>query len=93
MPRIYRNMKDHLREFEQFRKAPITFESLDLNFYEEFVHLLTYEFVQKRRKDKQVGLKTNTVGKTIKQFAVEEYRCGAKLYDAKGQPVMWGTEG
>jgi hypothetical protein len=56
-------MKDHLKEFEHFRKAPITFESLDLNFYEEFVDFLTYEYIQKRRKDKRVGLKTNTIEK------------------------------
>lgn len=68
MPRIYRNMKDHLLAFEQFRKKPITFETLNLNFYEEFVDFLIYEYVISRRKDNAVGLKTNTVGKTINQF-------------------------
>ncbi|MBC7935607.1 MAG: site-specific integrase, partial [Rhizobacter sp.] len=32
MPRKYRNMKDHLLAFEAFRKKPVTFESLDINF-------------------------------------------------------------
>jgi len=30
MPRIYRNMKEHLKAFEDFRGKPITFDSLDL---------------------------------------------------------------
>lgn len=68
MPRIYRNMKDHLLAFEQFRKKPITFDCLDINFYEEFVNFLIYDYVLARRKKRIVGLKTNTVGKTIKQF-------------------------
>jgi integrase len=61
-------MKDHLLAFEQFRKKPITFDSLDINFYEQFIDFLTYDYVLARRKKLLVGLKTNTVGKTIKQF-------------------------
>ncbi|GEO11372.1 site-specific integrase [Segetibacter aerophilus] len=68
MPRIYRNMKEHLRAFEEFRNKPITFDSLDLNFYEDFVDFLMFEYVQRRRKGNLVGLKVNTIGKTIKQF-------------------------
>lgn len=68
MPRIYRNMKDHLLAFEEFRKKPITFECSDINFYEEFVNFLTYDYILARRKKRMIGLKTNTVGKTIKQF-------------------------
>lgn len=68
MTRIHRNMKYHLQEFETFRKKPITFEVLDFTFYEDFVNFLTYEYVQKRSKKEIVGLKINTVGKTIKHF-------------------------
>lgn len=68
MPRIYRNMKEHLKAFEDFRQKPITFETLDLNFYEEFVDFLTFDYVQRRRKEVIKGLKVNTIGKTIKQF-------------------------
>jgi integrase len=68
MPRIYRNMKDHLKAFEEFRRKPITFDTLDLNFYEEFVDFLMFDYVQRRGKDGVVGLKVNTIGKTIKQF-------------------------
>ncbi len=63
MPRIYRNMKDHLKAFETFRNEPICFDCLDLNFYEEFVDFLTYDYIQRRRIKTKVGLKTNTVGK------------------------------
>jgi hypothetical protein len=65
MPRIYRNMMEHLRAFEEFRAKPITFNCFDLNFYEEFVDFLTYDYVQRRSKLQTVGLKVNTVGKTI----------------------------
>ena len=68
MPRIYRNMKEHLIEFEAYRGEPITFKTLNLTFYEEFVDFLMYEYVQRRRKVKIVGLKVNTVGKMIKQL-------------------------
>lgn len=68
MTRIHRNMKYHLQEFEAFRNKPITFETLDFTFYEDLVNFLTYEYVQKRSKDPIIGLKANTVGKTIKHF-------------------------
>ena len=69
MPRIYRNMKYHLQEFEQFRGTAITFDCLDFDFYEKFVDFLMNDYIQKRRKKCIKGLKTNTVGKTIKQFS------------------------
>ncbi|MEO5648619.1 MAG: phage integrase SAM-like domain-containing protein [Ginsengibacter sp.] len=68
MASVYRNMKEHLLEFEAFRGKPITFECLDLTFYEEFVDFLMFEYIQRRRKEKIIGLKVNTVGKTNKQF-------------------------
>jgi hypothetical protein len=68
MPRIYRNMKEHLKAFEDFRKKKITFSCLDLNFYEEFVDFLTFDYIQRRRKTLITGLKVNTIGKTIKQL-------------------------
>jgi hypothetical protein len=68
MSRIYRNMKYHLQQFEKFRGAAITFDCLDFDFYEKFVDFLTNDYVQSRRKKCIMGLKTNTVGKTIKQF-------------------------
>lgn len=48
MPRIYRNMKEHLKAFEEDRNKPITFDTPDLNFYREFVDFLMFEYVQRR---------------------------------------------
>ncbi len=59
-------MKAHVRSFETFRKQPITFDSFDMNFYEEFVKYLTYDIVQLRRKIVIKGLKVNSVGKVLK---------------------------
>ena len=61
-------MKAHLKSFESFRKGPITFDSFDMNFYEEFVKYLTYDIIQLRRKEVIKGLKVNSVGKTIKHL-------------------------
>jgi len=42
-------MKCHLKSFEVYRKQPITFDSFDVIFYEEFVKFLTYDIVQMRK--------------------------------------------
>jgi hypothetical protein len=61
-------MKAHLKSFESFRKEPITFDSFDMNFYEEFVKYLTYDIVHLRRKEVIKGLRVNSIGKTIKHL-------------------------
>lgn len=61
-------MKAHLMSFENHRKEPITFDSFDVHFYEDFVKHLTYDIVQLRRKSIIKGLKVNSVGKTIKHL-------------------------
>lgn len=61
-------MKKHLMAFETYRKEPITFDSFDVEFYEEFVKFLTYDITHLRRKDIIQGLKMNTLGKTIKHL-------------------------
>lgn len=70
MLRIYRNMKEHLYSFETYRKEGITFDSFDLDFYESFINYLSYDYVQKRRKAVILGLKVNTIGKTVKQLRI-----------------------
>lgn len=77
MLNVYKNMKDHLEAFQNYRKKPITFDCFDYNFYESFVDYLTFEYVQRRRsemidgkREKIKGLKTATVGKTIKQLRI-----------------------
>jgi integrase len=47
---------------------PITFESFDYNFYENYVEFLTYEYIQKRRNKIIKGLRLNTIGKSIKHL-------------------------
>jgi integrase len=61
-------MKQHLFLFEQHRKQPITFESFDAQFYDDFVYFLTYDIEQQRKKESIKGLKINTIGKTIKHM-------------------------
>lgn len=61
-------MKAHLTSFEHYRKEPITFDSFDVRFYEDFVKYLTYDIPQLRRKEVIKGLKVNSVGKTIKHL-------------------------
>jgi integrase len=63
-------MKLHLQEFEKYRKDTITFNCLNYGFYEKLVDFLSYIYEHKRRKTKIVGLKRNTVGKTIKQLRI-----------------------
>ncbi len=70
MLRIYRNMKEHLQAFEVYRKKKITFNSFDLDPYESFVDFLSFTYIQRRRKEVIHGLKTNTIGKTIKQLRI-----------------------
>jgi hypothetical protein len=77
MLKVYKNMKDHLAAFQEYRRAAITFDCFDYNFYESLVNYLTYDYVQRRRSEvingeRQTikGLKTATVGKTIKQLRI-----------------------
>ncbi|MEP7371750.1 MAG: site-specific integrase [Chitinophagaceae bacterium] len=70
MINVYRNMKDTLKAFEKFRKKPITFESFDFNFYEEFIAYMKFEHTLRRRKQIIKGFKVSTVGKTIKQLRI-----------------------
>ncbi len=77
MMNVYKNMKDHLVAFQEYRGTLITFDSFDFNLYESLVNYLTYGYVQRRRSEiingkRQPikGLKTATVGKTIKQLRI-----------------------
>ncbi|MFY0256523.1 site-specific integrase [Chitinophaga sp. 30R24] len=66
----YKNMKDHILAFQDFRKGPVTFDSFDFNFYESFVDFMTRNYVHKRRKEEIKGLKLSSIGKTIKQLRI-----------------------
>jgi hypothetical protein len=67
---VFRQMKEHLLAFQVFRKKLISFDCIDLDFYEKLVDFLTHEYVQKRRKELTKGLKLNTIGKTVKQLRI-----------------------
>ncbi|MEP7376803.1 MAG: site-specific integrase [Chitinophagaceae bacterium] len=67
---ILNNLKDILLEFQVFREKIITFDEINLDFYEEYSHYLTYEHIHKNRREIVKGLKTNTIGKNIKQLIV-----------------------
>lgn len=67
---VFENMKSHLKAFEEFRGKPITFDSFDFNFYESYVDFLTFDYVQPRFKPPRIGMKLNTIGKTIKQLKI-----------------------
>lgn len=65
---VIKAMKAHVQLFQDYRKEPITFDSFDAQFYEDFVFYLTYEIPQVRRIELIKGLKVNSVGKTIKHL-------------------------
>ncbi len=68
--RVYKQMSNRLKAFEEFRKETVSFESIDYNFYEDFVDYLTFKYKHKRRKQTITGLKVNTIGQTVKQFRI-----------------------
>jgi hypothetical protein len=65
---VFENMKSHLQAFEKYTGQPITFESFDFNFYDSYVDFLTFNYVQPRFKETIIGMKVNTIGKTIKHL-------------------------
>jgi integrase len=65
---VYDSLVLHLESFETYRDEKIGFDSLDFNFYEEFVDFLTFNYALPRKKKPQYGLKLNTIGKTIKNL-------------------------
>lgn len=65
---VYSNVKGHLQAFEKYRQEKISFASFDFNFYHDFIDYLTFEHVHMRRQEVLVGLKLNTIGKTIKHL-------------------------
>lgn len=67
---VYQNIKAHLKAYEQFSGKPVRFQSFDFDFYDRFVSFLTFDYVQPRFKKELVGLKVNTIGKTIKQLKI-----------------------
>lgn len=64
----FKSLQARLQAFEDHRKKKITFSGLDYNFYTELVEFLTYDYVLKRKVVTEYGLKTSTMGCTIKKL-------------------------
>lgn len=62
MLNVYRQLKERIKAFETFRKTPISFESMDYTFYEDFIEFLTFHYEHKRRKQVLLGLKGKYTG-------------------------------
>lgn len=65
---VIRSMKKHLASFQAHLGYTITFDKIDVKFYEQFVRYLTYEIPLLRRCRLTKGLMVNTIGKTIRQL-------------------------
>lgn len=65
---VYNNMIGHFRAFEKYRNDQITFNSFDFQFYEDFIDFLTFNYQLPRKKAPVLGLRLNTIGKTIHHF-------------------------
>lgn len=63
-----RGMREHLKAYQEHSKKVLTFASLDFNFYCDFVEFLTYDYQLRRKKVPEYGLKTSTIGRTIKKL-------------------------
>ena len=67
---VFKNLKAILLDFQSHRQKSIIFEEINLDFYEEYNYYLTYEHIHKNRREITKGLKTNTIGKNIKQLII-----------------------
>jgi integrase len=65
---IYKNMGDQLRQYQQHLGKPIGFPSFNFQFYTEFKKYLTFEYRHTHRKEVIIGLKRNSISKTIKNL-------------------------
>ncbi len=63
-------LKDRLSQYQTHTKKELTFSNLDFNFYSDFVDFLTYDYVLKRKRITEYGLKLSTIGSTIKNLRV-----------------------
>jgi integrase len=63
-----RSMKKHLLGFQNYEKKQITFDCIDVGFYERFLQYLTYDAPLLSRKKLTRGLKVNTIGKVMKNL-------------------------
>lgn len=67
---IYEDMEYQLKQFDAFRGKTISFDTLDFDFYDRFLHFFTFDYIHHRRKTQIKGLKVNSIHKTIKQLRI-----------------------
>jgi integrase len=67
---VFHSMRLHFQAFEKHRGKPVQFEALDFQFYEDLIDFLTHHYTLPRKKSKAIGLRVNTIGKTIHQFRI-----------------------
>jgi integrase len=66
----FKSLRDHLLAYQAFKNIKLTFDSFDYNFYENFVDFLAFDYQLPRKKQPVYGLKTNSIGKDIKQLRI-----------------------
>lgn len=66
----FKSMREHLRAYEQHTRQKLSFRSFDYTFYESFIDFLAFDYKIPRKIVPEYGLKTNTIGKTIKQLRI-----------------------
>ncbi len=67
---VLKNLKLLLQDFENFRNKKITFDQIDIDFYNELMHYFMYEHIHKNKKEVVKGLRRNPTGKNVKQLII-----------------------
>lgn len=63
----YKSLRKHLLAFDEFNKSVTTFESIDYEFYKDWT---TYLANHATKRNGEVGLRNNTIGKQVKNLKV-----------------------
>ncbi len=66
----FHSLRTHLLAYQAFKSKTVTFEGLDFSFYAHFVDFLMFDYQLPRKKQPEYGLKTNSIGKDIKQLRI-----------------------
>jgi integrase len=61
----YKTLKKHLKAYEEYEETTLSFKSFNYDFYHSWTDFLAYNY---ERRDGQIGLKNNSVGKSIKNL-------------------------
>ena len=61
----YKTLKKHLKAYEEYEETTLSFKSFNYDFYHSWTNFLSYNY---ERRDGQIGLKNNSVGKSIKNL-------------------------